>query len=53
MITDPEVGNPRSLRAFQKVGFREADTVQLAGENCKRRVVRSDRPQDGTATGIR
>ena len=44
VITDPEEGNLRSLRAFEKAGFKEMGTVQLAGENFKRRVVRLDRP---------
>jgi aminoglycoside 6'-N-acetyltransferase len=44
VITDPEEGNVRSLRAFEKAGFAMAYTVQLTGENCKRRVVRMNRP---------
>lgn len=44
VITDPEEGNLRSLRAFEKVGFTKMNTVQLAGENFKRRVVRMGRP---------
>ena len=44
VITDPEEGNLRSLRAFEKAGFAVTDTVQLAGEDFKRRVVRMDRP---------
>ena len=40
VITDPEEGNVRSVRAFQKAGFTVTNTVQLAGENSKRRVVR-------------
>jgi len=40
-----EVGNLRSLRAFEKAGFAETETVQLAGENVRRRVVRLDHPQ--------
>ena len=43
VITDPEEGNRRSLRAFEKAGFTLANTVQLVGENFKRRVVRMDR----------
>jgi aminoglycoside 6'-N-acetyltransferase len=45
VVTDPEEGNFRSLRAFRKAGFTLTDTVQLAGENFKRRVVRMDRPR--------
>jgi aminoglycoside 6'-N-acetyltransferase len=44
VVTDPEEGNLRSLRAFQKAGFTVANTVRLAGENFNRRVVRKDRP---------
>jgi RimJ/RimL family protein N-acetyltransferase len=43
VITDPEESNLRSLRAFEKIGFRVIKTVQLVGENFKRRVVRIDR----------
>jgi len=32
------------LRAFEKAGFAVTDTVQLAGESFRRRVVRMDRP---------
>jgi aminoglycoside 6'-N-acetyltransferase len=44
VINDPEESNVRSLRAFEKAGFAVTGTVQLAGENFKRRVVRMDRP---------
>jgi RimJ/RimL family protein N-acetyltransferase len=43
VVTDPEDSNVRSLRAFKKAGFLETDTVQLAGENFKRRIVRKER----------
>ncbi len=43
VITDPEESNLRSLRAFKKAGFTLANTVQLAGEHFKRRIVRMDR----------
>ncbi|MGD0435388.1 MAG: GNAT family N-acetyltransferase [Bryobacteraceae bacterium] len=43
VIADPEEGNVRSLRVFEKAGFRVTNTVRLAGENVKRRVVRIDR----------
>jgi RimJ/RimL family protein N-acetyltransferase len=46
VITDPEEGNLRSLRAFEKAGFTVTKTVQLAGEIVKRRVARMSRPQD-------
>jgi len=44
VITDPQEGNVRSLRAFNKAGFTATNTIQLAGEDFKRRVVRMDRP---------
>jgi RimJ/RimL family protein N-acetyltransferase len=44
VVTDPEEGNLRSLRAFEKAGFTVTNTVQLVGENVKRRVVRMNRP---------
>jgi aminoglycoside 6'-N-acetyltransferase len=40
VITDPAENNLRSLRAFEKAGFTTTNTVQLAGENFKRQVVR-------------
>jgi aminoglycoside 6'-N-acetyltransferase len=46
VITDPEEGNLRSLRAFEKAGFAVTKRVQLAGENFKRRVVRLNRQQE-------
>lgn len=45
VITDPEEGNLRSLRAFTKAGFTMMNVVQLAGETLKRRVVRRNRPR--------
>ena len=45
VVTDPEENNLRSLRAFEKAGFRAVRTVQLAGEDCKRQVMRLDRPR--------
>ena len=44
VITDPQEGNVRSLRALNKAGFTATNTIQLAGEEFKRRVVRMDRP---------
>ncbi len=43
VVTDPEEGNVRSLRAFRKAGFMPVQQVQLVGENFKRQVVRLDR----------
>jgi aminoglycoside 6'-N-acetyltransferase len=44
VITDPEVDNLRSLRAFEKAGFSVVTSVRLCGENFHRRVVRLRRP---------
>jgi len=44
VVTDPEERNVRSLRAFKKAGFNTVKTVQLVGEDCRRQVVRFDRP---------
>jgi aminoglycoside 6'-N-acetyltransferase len=44
LVTDPEVDNRRSLRAFQKAGFSLMNTVRLRGESGHRRVVRLNRP---------
>jgi RimJ/RimL family protein N-acetyltransferase len=43
-ICDPEERNTRSLRAFEKAGFKTVRTVVLAGETYPRCVVRLDRP---------
>jgi aminoglycoside 6'-N-acetyltransferase len=40
VVSDPAENNLRSLRAFEKAGFTRTNTVQLAGENFKRQVVR-------------
>jgi aminoglycoside 6'-N-acetyltransferase len=47
VVTDPQQGNGRSVRAFQKVGFYVTKTVQLPGENFTRCVVRMNRPRTG------
>lgn len=44
VVTDPEERNFRSLRAFEKAGFQVVNRIQLAGEDCRRQVVRMDRP---------
>lgn len=49
IVADPAASNLRSVRAFQKAGFKTVDTVQLAGEDFERHVVRLDR---GAATKI-
>lgn len=43
VITDPAEANLRSLRAFEKAGFRVMKKVQLAGETFERLVLRVDR----------
>jgi len=53
VITDPEEGNVRSLGAFKKAGFVVTNTVQLASENFKRRVVRMRRLQDQNCRMVR
>ena len=42
-VSDPEVKNTRSVRAFEKAGFISARTVQIFGESCTRHVMRRDR----------
>lgn len=42
-MSDPETRNTRSVRAFQKAGFRVVRTVQLPGEPGTREVVRYER----------
>ena len=44
VVSDPQENNNRSLRAFEKAGFKVVRTVQLTGEAYRRRVVRLDRP---------
>ena len=44
VVSDPEESNLRSLRAFEKAGFNVVRTVRLMGEECRRQVVRLDRP---------
>lgn len=39
VVTDPEETNLRSLRAFNKAGFKTLRTVQLVGETSKRQVM--------------
>jgi RimJ/RimL family protein N-acetyltransferase len=40
VVTDPEERNGRSCRAFEKAGFIAVKTVELDGENVRRRVMR-------------
>ncbi len=44
-ICDPEERNTRSLRAFEKAGFKIERTIVLQGETQPRCVVRLNRPQ--------
>ena len=44
-VSDPEVRNARSVRAFEKAGFAVVRTVQLPGEAKLRHIVRRDRPR--------
>ena len=44
VAADPEEANIRSVRAFEKAGFKVTNTIQLAKEDCRRRVVRIARP---------
>jgi len=46
VVSDPEESNLRSLRAFEKAGFKVVRTVQVTGEKCRRKVVRLDRPDN-------
>jgi RimJ/RimL family protein N-acetyltransferase len=43
-MTDPEERNARSCRAFEKAGFRPVSTVELEGENVRRRIMRLSLP---------
>lgn len=43
VIADPEESNLRSLRAFEKAGFRVERAVRLAGESVRRKLVQLDR----------
>lgn len=40
IVTDPEVLNTRSVRAFEKAGFCAVRTIQVAGEHVQRRLMR-------------
>lgn len=40
IVVDPEEGNSRSLRAFEKAGFTPSKTVKLQGEDFRRVVMR-------------
>jgi aminoglycoside 6'-N-acetyltransferase len=44
VVTDPEEQNARSCRAFEKAGFIPTRTVQLRGENVRRRVMHLSLP---------
>ncbi len=42
-VSDPEARNVRSVRAFEKAGFRTVRTLRLPGESADRHVVRYQR----------
>jgi hypothetical protein len=44
IVTDPEEQNGRSCRAFEKAGFIPIRTVQLSGENVRRRIMHLSLP---------
>jgi aminoglycoside 6'-N-acetyltransferase len=44
IVTDPEEQNGRSCRAFEKAGFIPIRTVQVRGENVRRRVMHLSLP---------
>jgi RimJ/RimL family protein N-acetyltransferase len=44
IVADPEGRNGRSCRAFEKAGFLSVKTVELEGENVRRRVMRLSLP---------
>lgn len=46
MVTDPEERNGRSCRAFEKAGFVPLRTVQLRGEDVRRRIMRLSLPPE-------
>ena len=44
IVTDPEERNGRSCRAFEKAGFLALRTVELEGENIRRRIMHRSLP---------
>ena len=44
VVADPEERNGRSCRAFEKAGFMPVRTVELEGENVRRRIMRLSLP---------
>jgi aminoglycoside 6'-N-acetyltransferase len=44
VVTDPEERNGRSCRAFEKAGFIPVKTVELEGENVRRRIMHLSLP---------
>jgi aminoglycoside 6'-N-acetyltransferase len=44
IVTDPEERNGRSCRAFEKAGFIRVRTVELEGENVRRRIMHLSLP---------
>jgi aminoglycoside 6'-N-acetyltransferase len=44
VVTDPEERNGRSCRAFEKAGFISVRTVEIEGENVRRRIMHLSLP---------
>jgi RimJ/RimL family protein N-acetyltransferase len=52
-VAGPEVGNARSIRAFEKAGFRAVRDAVVAGEATPERIMEQDRDQPTTGTSER
>ena len=52
VVADPEEANVRSVRAFDKAGFKAIDTIRLVCESRNRRIVRIERPISEAFTAI-
>jgi RimJ/RimL family protein N-acetyltransferase len=50
VVTDPEERNGRSCRAFEKAGFLPVRTVELRGENVRRRIMHLSLPSSSRLT---
>jgi aminoglycoside 6'-N-acetyltransferase len=48
IVTDPEERNVRSCRAFEKAGFTAVRTVELEGEDVRRRIMHLQMPEGRT-----
>jgi aminoglycoside 6'-N-acetyltransferase len=47
VVSDPQEANVRSVRAFEKAGFKATETLRLANESARRTIVRMERPTPG------